>query len=307
MSEEHTLPKLLAIDDSELIHRLLRVRLHGERVELHMASNPKDGLRMAKQLKPEVILLDIDMDELDGFEVLQRLKADPETQDISVIFISASNDTTDRVKGLDLGAVDFITKPFEVVELKARVRSALRVQALMKMLQQKAKIDGLTGLWNRNYFDGRLQGEVAEAIRHRRPLALVMCDIDRFKDINDHNGHPFGDTVIERVAHILSSGRTSDIACRYGGEEFGVILPTTTAEEARDVADRYRTSMSQARWSEHPGFSMTASFGVCDLERLPGVPSAEALVQAADAALYAAKQAGRNRVEVTPLPRALAR
>ena len=214
MVDEPTIPKLLVIDDSELIHRLLRVRLQHERIEIHCALTATEGLRLAKELQPEVILLDIEMEEMDGFQVLDRLKADPETQQIAVIFISATGDTMDRVRGLDFGAVDFISKPFEVVELKARVRSALRMQHLFKMLEQKAQIDGLSGLWNRRYFEQRLAQEVSEAVRHKQPLSLLMCDVDRFKRINDQFGHPFGDSVIERVAQILSSGRTSDIACR---------------------------------------------------------------------------------------------
>ena len=149
---ETNLPILLSIDDSELIHRLLRARLHNERVQLHTASSSKEGLELARRLKPDVILLDLDMPEMDGFEIITRLKDDPATQNIAVIFVSASNDTANRVRGLDLGAVDFIAKPFDVVELKARLRSALRVQHLIKILAQKAQIDGASGLWNRTYF-----------------------------------------------------------------------------------------------------------------------------------------------------------
>ncbi|MFM8578536.1 MAG: diguanylate cyclase domain-containing protein, partial [Planctomycetaceae bacterium] len=195
-------PRLLAIDDSELIHRLLQVRLQGERLELHSALSAGDGLRMAKELNPAVILLDITLDVMVRFEVLSRLKQDPATHDLAVIFISATSDTMDRVRGLDLGAVDFIIKPFEVVELRARVRSALRMQHLVRMLEHKAQIDGLSGLWNRRYFDQRLQQEWSEAVRHDRPLSLVMCDLDRFKRLNDKFGHPFGDAVIERAAQI---------------------------------------------------------------------------------------------------------
>ncbi|MBX3354076.1 MAG: diguanylate cyclase [Phycisphaeraceae bacterium] len=293
-----SVPKLLVIDDSELIHRLLRVRLQHERIEIHSAMSAMEGLRMARLLRPEVILLDIEMDEMDGFEVLSRLKSDPETQQIAVIFISATSDTMDRVRGLDLGAVDFICKPFEVVELKARVRSALRMQHLVFMLEQKAQIDGLSGLWNRRYFEQRLQQEVSEAIRHKQPLALLMCDLDRFKRINDQYGHPFGDSVIERMAQILSSGRTSDIPCRYGGEEFGVILPNTGLDEAAEVAERHRAAMEAQVWSINPELVVTSSFGVCDLESVKGPQTAETLVACADAALYRAKERGRNCVHL---------
>lgn len=298
MSDEAPSPRLLAIDDSELIHRLLQVRLQGERLELHGALSAQEGLQKARELMPEVILLDIELDTMDGFEVLAHLKSDPKTQDIAVIFISAVSDTMDRVRGLDLGAVDFIAKPFEVAELKARVRSALRMQHLVKMLEHRAQIDSLSGLWNRRYFDQRLQQEWSEARRHGRSLSLIMCDVDRFKRLNDQFGHPFGDQVIERVAQILSGGRGSDITCRYGGEEFGVILPSTAADRALEVAERHRVAIESHTWSGHDDVIVTSSFGVADLKSLPSDAGMEQLVQAADMALYRAKQSGRNRVEL---------
>ena len=298
MPEQTPVPRLLAIDDSELIHRLLQVRLQGERLELHSALNAADGLRLANELLPEVILLDIELDEIDGFEVLSRLKQDPRTHDIAVIFISAASDTMDRVRGLDLGAVDFIAKPFEVVELKARVRLALRMRHLVKMLEHRAQIDSLSGLWNRRYFDQRLSQEFSEARRHGRPLSLVMCDVDRFKRLNDQFGHPFGDQVIERVAQLLSGGRGSDIACRYGGEEFSVILPSTPAEHALEVAERQRVAIESQSWAGHPDLVVTASFGIADLQRMPASATMTDLIREADAALYRAKQQGRNRIEI---------
>jgi diguanylate cyclase (GGDEF)-like protein len=290
--------RLLAIDDSELIHRLLKFRLQHERLEIHGAINAREGLAMARELQPDVILLDIDMEDMNGFDVLTTLKNDPATQDIAVIFISGTEEAMDKVRALDQGAVDFVSKPFEVVELKARVRTAIRAQRLMKMLAQKAQIDGLTGLWNRSYMNQRLAAEVDEARRHGQPLSMILCDIDRFKHHNDHFGHPFGDLVIERFAQILSSGRSSDVACRYGGEEFCVILPSTTSEEAEDVANRYREQLERTTWNDHPGLVVTASFGVTDFR--PRRDTAEAMLKAADAALYQAKQGGRNRVAVSP-------
>jgi diguanylate cyclase (GGDEF)-like protein len=235
---------------------------------------------------------------MNGFDVLTTLKNDPLTQDIAVIFISGTEEAMDKVRALDQGAVDFVSKPFEVVELKARVRTAIRSQRLMKMLAQKAQIDGLTGLWNRSYMNQRLAAEVDEARRHGQPLSMILCDIDRFKHHNDHFGHPFGDLVIERFAQILSGGRSSDVACRYGGEEFCVLLPSTTAIEAEEVANRYREQLVQITWNDHPGLVVTASFGVTEFG--PGRDSAESMLKAADTALYQAKQGGRNRVAVAP-------
>ncbi len=295
---ESNLPIVLAIDDSELIHRLLRARLHNERVQLHTASSSSEGLELARSLTPDVILLDLDMPDMDGFEVIARLKDDPATQNIAVIFVSASNETNNRVRGLDLGAVDFIAKPFDVVELKARLRSALRLQHLIKILAQKAKIDGASGLWTRAYFDERLAAEISESSRHNKPLSLVMIDLDKFKLTNDQFGHLFGDLVIERFANILNRGRTSDVACRYGGEEFAVILPETTAAEAGEVAERWRQQLESTPWRDHPGLVLTASFGVCDVEQIEAPRTPQRLVDAADQAMYRAKHAGRNRTEV---------
>ena len=289
--------KMLVLDSSEFIHRLLKVRLQYEKIEIHSAMSFVSGLDIARSIKPDVILMDIQLDgdeSMDGFEALSELKSDALTRDIPVIFISGSTETMDRVRALELGAMDFVCKPFEVVELKARVRSALRVRSMVRMLSQKARIDGLTGLWNRSYFDARMEDEVASSGRHGRPLSLVICDIDHFKDINDQYGHPFGDEVLERFAQLLGSGRTSDISCRYGGEEFAMILPDTDRKQALQAAERVRAAIENEPWPNHPGLVVTASLGVVqyhvDLD-----PTL--MVELADQALYLAKEQGRNRVE----------
>ena len=299
MAENKSIPKVLAIDDSELIHRLLEARLQGENLELHFATSPEEGFKKAKLLKPDVILLDIFMPDssMNGFELLAKLKEDNETQNIAVIIISAKGEPMDRVRGLDMGAIDFITKPFDAFELKARVRSALRTQYLVKMLEQRAQLDGLTGLWNRRYFDQRLEQEISEAKRHKRVLTLALCDVDRFKRLNDQFGHPFGDMVLEKVAQILSGGRTSDIVCRYGGEEFGLIFPSTNIERGCEVAERLRVAIEAAKWSGNPDLVVTASFGVCDIECLEDDVTPEAMLKLADKMLYKAKQSGRNCVK----------
>lgn len=291
------LPTILLVDDSELIHRLLRVRLQNERFNLHSATSSVDGLLMANSIKPDVILLDIDMPKMDGFEFITRLKSDPETQEISVIFVSSANDPGIRVRGLDLGAVDFIAKPFDIVELKARLRAALKTQNLIRILAQKAQIDGLSGLWNRSYFNKRLDSEFEGSGRYKTPLSLVLGDIDCFKLTNDRYGHLFGDMVIERFSNILSGGRLCDIACRWGGEEFAIILPQTTMFQAFDVTERFRAQLANVVWPEHPGLVITASFGVCDIENseLPANPTN--LFLSAEKAMYRAKEAGKNRVE----------
>lgn len=299
-SPEQRRPRLLAIDDSTMIHRLLKARLKSERLEIHCATSGAAGLETARALLPEVILLDVDMPDVDGYTVLAQLKADPHTHDIPVIFLSGSCATADKIRGIEQGAIDFVTKPFDIGELKARVRSALRIRLLISMLAQRAQIDGLTGLWNRAHFDERLQEEITIGLRHGHSLALILCDLDRFKSVNDTYGHPFGDQVLEEFAKILNQGRAGDIACRYGGEEFAVILPRADAGEAAAVADRFRESIKTRCWIEANTLVVTASFGVTDLS-LSTETTAKSMLECADEALYAAKQNGRDRV-CTALP-----
>src|SRR6185369_15871448 len=185
-----TQPTVLVIDDSPDVHRLLRARLRHEDLELVASDGGKRGLEMARASKPAMILLDLDMPDMDGFEVLRYLKNDPATLDIPVIVLSGLQGAQDKVMAFDLGAVDYITKPFNLTELRVRVRSALRMHRLVQMLAQCAQLDGLTGLWNRAYFDKRWSDEVGASLRHRRPLSLAMIDADHFKTVNDAFGHP---------------------------------------------------------------------------------------------------------------------
>ena len=284
-------PRVLSIDDSDLMHRLLRARLQLERIEIYCASSGEEGLQMALELKPDVILLDIELEGIDGFEVLQRLKEDARTRDIAVIFISATTDTMDRVRCLDLGAVDFISKPFDMAELKARLRSAIRAQ-----------LDGLTALWNRAFFDQRLATEVTQARRLGHPLSLILTDIDHFKSVNDRFGHPFGDEVLAYFATVLSSRRTADIACRYGGEEFAIILPGVAALGALEVAEDMRKGFESHTWRRHPDLVLTASFGIADLTMIDAAGTPQDLVARADLSLYGAKRSGRNRVSLEGVP-----
>ena len=302
-SREPGSARVLFVDDHEFMHRLVRVRLGRESLEVVSAWTCSEAIERARQDRPDLILLDIDLPDGSGLSVIRTLKDSEETRDIPIICISASEALPDRDGWHHLGEMDFLRKPFDTGELLARVRGGLRLGRALRLLQTKARLDGLTGLWNREYFDSRLAGEWNEAMRHGLPLSLVLCDLDGFKQINDRFGHPFGDQVLERFARILSSGRGSDVACRYGGEEFAVILPSTAADEAFEAAERWRQAIARERWPLRPDFRASASFGVADLDPATAKEPAE-LVQAADAALYLAKRAGRDRVELAaPLPR----
>ncbi|MFG0275292.1 MAG: diguanylate cyclase [Phycisphaerales bacterium] len=299
MAQQRDNPKLLLIDDSQDIHMLIRQRMRSEGIDVVSAENGVDGLRMAGEILPAIILLDLSMPVMDGFEVLRALKDDPATNHIPVIVVSGRDDAEDKVQGFDLGAIDYVCKPFDMTELCARVRSAMRIAELMQMLSQRAQLDGLTGLWNRAYFDERFEAELSSARRSGAPIALAMCDIDHFKSLNDTHGHPAGDAVLKGFGRLLvDTLRRDDVACRYGGEEFSIILRNTDAAAAATVLDRIRRKLAQIVWPRHPERAVTASFGVAHLGNPPG-DDAAAWIEAADKALYQAKTLGRNRVFIS--------
>ena len=294
-------PTVLLIDDAVDVHRLLKARLSGEAISLLSAMGGEEGLQLARGSSPAIILLDLDMPGMDGFEVLRQLKDDAATVDIPVIVLSGLSSPHDKVTAFDLGAVDYIGKPFELTELRVRVLSALRLHNLLRMLEQRAQIDGLTGLWNRAHFDRRWEEEVARAGRHKRPLSLAVLDLDHFKSINDTYGHPAGDAVIQDAAAIIQhEARASDIPCRYGGEEFVIIMTDTSPEDATHLCERIRMQVEARSWPRHPTRRVTISVGVAGA--MPGVKhSAAEWLERADRALYTAKQSGRNRVHLDNL------
>jgi diguanylate cyclase (GGDEF)-like protein len=291
---------VLIIDDAEEVHALLDVRLRGEALRLYHAESPERGLDMAVELQPDLILLDVDMPQLSGFEVCQRLKADPSTAHIPVVFLTGSGDITTKVRGFDLGAVDYVTKPFDPVELRARVRSTLRTKRYLDLLSARAQVDGLTGLKNRAYFEQRISEEVAAAMRYGREVCLVMVDVDHFKNLNDSFGHPFGDLVLQRIGELLTGcSRVTDAACRFGGEEFALVLTETDSDGAMVLAERLRQEIKALAFtSRGQNVSVTASFGVCSARALLEAKKLDVrtLVEAADHALYSAKRSGRDQV-----------
>lgn len=297
MSNQEQHPLLLLVDDSPAIHRLLAFKLRNEAIELISAYDGSEGLESAQRQMPSLVLLDLNMPGMHGLEVLKALKSDESTHDIPVIVLSGSAQSKEKVQAFELGAMDFVTKPFDLPELRARIGSAIRLHRLMVMLGQRAQIDGLTGLWNRKYFDERLESEVNESLRGEdKPVSLAMCDLDHFKKLNDGFGHPAGDAVLESFAKILSSTvRSYDIACRYGGEEFALIFPGTEAHEAAGVCERIRKAIEEHRWSAYPDIRATASFGLASIP-LPDVAGPTGWLEAADQALYSAKTNGRNRI-----------
>jgi two-component system cell cycle response regulator len=290
---------VLAIDDSPDVHRLLDVRLRPEALVLHHALDAEEGLAKARDLRPDLILLDVDLPLVTGFEVCQQLKDDPNTAQIPIIFLTGAADVYTKVQGFDLGAVDYVLKPFDPAELRARVRAALRTKRFHDLLSARSHVDGLTGIWNRSYFNQRFGEEISAAQRYGRTISLIMLDLDHFKGMNDSFGHPFGDQVLQAVGDVLHTFlRTTDAPCRYGGEEFALILTETNEEGAMITAERVRLQIAQLAFRpKDRHVEVTASLGVaCSTLFDKRALSVTRMVAVADEALYQAKHDGRNRV-----------
>jgi diguanylate cyclase (GGDEF)-like protein len=287
--------KILIIDDSAADRALAEFHLADEEYEIVVAHGGAAGLEAVDFEKPDLILLDVRMPDMTGFEVCRRLQESETARMIPVIFLSGTCDVADKIRGLDVGAVDFVSKPFDAFELKARVRAALRTKRLQDVLRDRALIDPLTELYNRRGFNDRLEQEWARSIRYGSVLALVMMDIDNFKRVNDLFGHPAGDSALRQVARRLADTcRQSDAPFRYGGEEFAFILPQSSAASAEDLAQRLRLAVCSKPFTVAGGdLDLTASFGAAGNE---GMSDRDGLVTAADAALYLAKAAGKNCV-----------
>jgi diguanylate cyclase (GGDEF)-like protein len=297
--------KVLMIDDAKMMHAVVKARLAAEEVELHSAFDGRAGIELAAAVQPDIILLDVEMPDPNGFEVCRMLKDHTDLSNIPVIFLTGAGSTEQKVRGLNLGAIDYVTKPFDAAELQARVAAGLRMKELLDLLSRKAMIDGLTGLYNRGYLNQRLAEEIAHASRHNRPLACLMLDVDHFKSVNDTHGHGFGDLVLKEIGGVIQQvSRREDVACRYGGEEFAILARETTGGAAMQFAERLRAGIEAAVC--HRGrisVKVTCSLGVSEF-----VAGVDDLVDRADKALYRSKQAGRNRVTryEAPVPAAAA-
>jgi len=287
---------LVADDEADAREALTEALDSGH--DVTSASDGQEALDLARSQRPDLILLDLAMPRLDGFQVLEQLRADPSTADIPVILVTGRGDEAGKVQGLDLGAVDYLQKPFSERELRARVERTLRLLRRQTALRELAQTDALTGLPNLRAFRARLDEEVKRARRYRTSLTCVMADLDELKPINDQLGHLAGDRAIAAAAAVIRGElRETDFCARCGGDEFVVLLPHTGAEEGRVLAERARSRLAQSVISVggRP-VALRASFGVACRPPDPDDQPADALLRAADAALYAAKRAGRGRV-----------
>jgi two-component system cell cycle response regulator len=281
---------VLVIDDSYDTHALLDARFALEGLALRHCLDACEGLAAARALQPDLILLDVDMPGVTGFDVCQRLKADTTTAEMPVIFLTGSTDTDTKVRGFDLGAIDYVTKPFDAAELRARVRAALRTKRDHDLLTHRAYLDSLTGLYRRAYFDRRLAEEVAAARRYGRRVTLLRVDLEPSERLDDR--------VIERVGEIvLGSVRAVDVACRSGSQELSLILPEVGVDGGVVVAQRIQERLGRLQ-IERRRVAVSASYGVASSERFgyPTAMSPDGLLAAAESALSASKRQGRDLI-----------
>ena len=312
MADEQEAPaRILIVDDHEDNVELLRARLESWGYATESAMDGSQALEKVEQSPPDLILLDVMMPQIDGMEVARRVKANTKLPFIPIIMQTALDTTEDKVEGLEAGADDYITKPIEFPELKARLKSMLRIKRLQEELEERerqlleanerlrymSQTDGLTGLDNRRHLEQQLDTMFAHAKRLNEPLSCVMCDLDRFKTVNDTYGHQAGDAVLKQFARILKNEAREkvDKVGRYGGEEFMLLLPGTVLDAAVTFAERVRKEVESRTFTFDGGtIKRTASFGVAGWPH-PRIASCDELVRAADDALYVAKETGRNR------------
>lgn len=299
LDSTHGKPKLLVVDDQPINIQVMYRCFAGD-YQVFMATNGEQALAICKNNPPDLILLDVVMPGLDGFEVCKRLKADETTNHIPVIFVTAHTDPAQETHGLNLGAVDFIAKPVNPDVVRARVKTHLTLKFQSDLLRKLVFLDGLTGVFNRRYFDQQITTEWGRASRNNAPLSLILLDVDFFKLFNDRYGHQAGDDALRVVSHALKAclRRPADLVARYGGEEFGCILPETSYEDALVIAHELEHKVRELavpHASSSVDTVITISVG---LATRPGSTDGDvnALLSLADSMLYKAKRTGRGRV-----------
>lgn len=296
--------KILVVDDTDSNIDILNSLLNDDYAVLS-ALDGEFALEVANDDLPDLILLDIVMPDMDGFEVCEKLKQNPKTKDIPIIFITSISDENSIEKAYELGCVDFITKPFKPKELVAKVNREIKLQKLIFDLEKSkeelkllASTDSLTGLFNRRHFSNVADSILNLSKREKSEISIIMIDIDKFKNVNDTYGHKIGDDVIKTLSKILTNNtRESDIVCRFGGEEFIILLPKTSKENAKIIAEKIRNITQEYTFiiNNDEKLNCTISLGVSQIDHNIQNPL-ESTINKADKALYTAKQNGRNMV-----------
>lgn len=293
-------PLVLIVDDIPKNLQVLGNLLKNEGYRIAFAKNGENALQYLTDNQPDLILLDIMMPGMDGYEVCKRIKKNHHIREIPVIFITALGEEEDEYRGFKIGCVDYITKPFNPRIVKARVATHLRLKRKSDLLESISAIDGLTDIPNRRKFDETLEREWLRAKRNAMFLSLILCDIDDFKNYNDCYGHAAGDECLRRIAQALAKviNRPGDLAARYGGEEFGIILSETKKEGAVHLAEKMRLDIEALHIPHEKSCVnayVTISVGVAAITPT-GDLTPTVLVETADTCLYAAKKGGRNQV-----------
>jgi diguanylate cyclase (GGDEF)-like protein len=291
--------RILIVDDDPINIEILKIVLENEH-DILCADNGAQAFELAKKYQPDLILLDVIMPVMDGFELCRLLKTHTETSAIPVIFITGLNDTEAEIQGLQVGAIDYVTKPINPPIVQMRVRNHIELQRARNHLKCLAITDGLTELANRRHFDEVLQNELNRQARLHHPLSLIMLDVDFFKRFNDNYGHVIGDNCLKKIAQTLKNSlhRTTDFVARYGGEEFVCILPNIGQADAVMIAERIRTNIENLNIPHQCSSAanyVTASLGVFTVPALCRISPCE-LISQADAQLYRAKENGRNQI-----------
>ena len=295
-------PTVLIVDD-ENINLLVLEKILSEDYTLYKATNGTDALRLAKRMKPDIVLLDIMMPGLTGFDVIKELKSAERTRDIPVIYVTGLDSDDEEEKGFLLGAADYITKPFSSAVVKSRIENQISSIKRIRELQEKNITDALTGIHNRRYFNTTLDDVWARALDTNTSVGFIILDIDHFKSYNDRYGHLNGDIVLQEVAQILSQRiqRATDYVARWGGEEFAIILSNTPIEGAAIVAEDIRKLIENHVFVLGDGTETRATVSLGVHSVAPGVETDYDLVSFvsdADKALYQAKQNGRNQTSL---------
>ena len=287
-------PTVLIIDDAPSNIQLLASLLK-ESYQIKVATGGLRCLELAQaEPQPDLILLDIQMPDMDGYQVCQRLKSLESTRQIPVIFVTGKDQVADEELGLNMGAVDYITKPYTPAIVEARIATHIMLKQQSDELRHLAMHDQLTGLYNRHFLIDVASKRISQAHRHKKDLCLIMMDIDCFKAVNDEHGHSVGDAVLRDVASIfMQQSRTEDVVARFGGEEFIILLDSCNLAAGTKKSEKLRVTLCD---SPIQGLNITASFGLAQLgDTSEGFKE---LLNRADDAVYKAKNNGRNRVEV---------
>ncbi|MCR4292175.1 MAG: diguanylate cyclase [Candidatus Kuenenia sp.] len=297
---------VLVVDDDPDIRKILNYALRGGGFSVIEAFDGADAFKKFHEEDVDIIISDIMMPGINGLELCKMIKNEETPKKVYFILLSAKGESNDKVVGLELGADEYIPKPFELQEVVARVKTGERIIKLQNTLENSARYyealaftDELTKLYNRRFFNEILRKEFANAKRYRHPLSIILLDIDRFKLFNDKYGHPTGDVVLQTVAGVFRETikRECDIVARYGGEEFSILLTNTQKNSSIEVAEMVRVAVENTKADTDYGkLSVTISLGIGIMEETFSANTPDELFAQADEALLMAKQTGRNKV-----------